>query len=129
MFPALKMTWEGQLSERSCAKTSGHFLRLNLPVQVTGKMPVRPGFLTEMEIANAAISASKASTFGYAGGGGGGQYSGPVGENTIMEESEEDPDLNRPPIEYSKIRKKQDPTSLLALFRETFFYLFQLSGN
>ena len=81
-------------------------------------MPTRPGFLTELEISNAAISASKNTNWGYSGGGTGGQFSGPVVENTIMEESEEDPDLNRPPIEYSKIRKKQDPTSLLALFRK-----------
>ncbi|XP_075257500.1 ryanodine receptor 2-like isoform X3 [Convolutriloba macropyga] len=117
IFPAIKMTWEGLLSEKSFSKARGHFLRLNLPVHVTGNMPTRPGFLTELEISNAAISASKNTNWGYSGGGTGGQFSGPVAENTIMEESEEDPDLNRPPIEYSKIRKKQDPTSLLALFQ------------
>ena len=100
--PAVKVTWDSLLADKD---GNGHFIRLSLPIKVTGVFPLRPSFLSE--------------TDNVSGPGGRWTYGmTPLPDGTIPEESE-DPELNRPPIEYSKIRKK-DQTNFLEAMRKLF---------
>ena len=93
-MPAIKVAWDSLLADKN---GNGHFIRLSLPLKVTGTFPLRPNFLNEPDNAS----------------GGGGRWYGlaPLPDGTVPEESE-DPELNRPPIEFSKIRKHNQTTFL-----------------